>query len=452
MTRAAAPLRPSLRDSDIIGAPSLANWAPLLRPIGAALVVSGLTPEVQSYLRDALPPGAPREASAAPQASTRAASPLRPGDPVGMSLVRGDMEMGATGTVTYVDGTRVYAFGHPFLGLGPTEMAMTQAHVLTVLPSLDSSMKIATMGPVIGRMTQDRATGVGGVLGQGPNELAVALTIETPGVPVRRLHFNVLHDQSLTPLFAYVAIFNTLNSYQRQSGGASIAATGSITYDGLGTLPIDDAFTGEQAVSLAGATAMNPIGALASNEFRRVLPQTLDLTLRVSERDDFATIERAWLDTTRPTLGGTHTLHVMLRQYRGGTEVVSLPITMPAQASGPVTVLVTDGPSLAALEQKELRPEATRSVEALFNRLRDGARPGNHVYVRLLSATAGTAVAGEALPALPASVLAALDADASVGSAPLTRTIVGAWDRRLSRVIRGTREFTITLRPAAPPS
>ena len=79
--------------------------------------------------------------------------------------------MGATGTVTHVDGTRVYAFGHPFLNLGPTSFADDRAQVYTVLPSLDTSMKIATLGPVIGMMNQDRATAVGGTLGAGPREL-----------------------------------------------------------------------------------------------------------------------------------------------------------------------------------------------------------------------------------------------------------------------------------------
>ncbi len=450
--RAAAPLRSSLLASDIVGAPSIADWAPRLRPIGAAMVASGLAPDVESRLREALAAGGSSLAGLAlDQAPLPDASPLRPGDPVGMSMLRGDMEMGATGTVTHIDGRRVYAFGHSFLNLGPTSMAMTRAQVLTVLPSLDSSMKIAAMGPVIGRMTQDRTTAVGGLLGSGPDELAVTLSIESERAPARRLRFNVLHDQSLTPLFAYVAILNSLTTYVRQAGATSVTTQGSVTFTGLGTLQIDDAFSGEQAIAQAGAAAMNPIGAIAGNTFRPTLPSALDLTVRVSETEAYSTIERIWLDTTRPTLGGTHTLHVMLLHYRGGSEVVSLPVTMPAQATGPVTLLVVDGATLSALEQKDIRPTPPRTLEALFARLQEPPT-GNRLYVRLLTASTGTAVAGEALPSLPASVLAALDTDKSVGSAELTRAVVGAWDRRLPRVIRGSRELTLTLRPSQPPS
>jgi hypothetical protein len=447
VNRASTPLHSPFRASDIVGSPSLADWAPRLRPIGAAMVAAGLTPDVEAQLRQVM-----SFTSVSPQSAPNgAATPVRPGDPIGMSFMRGDMEMGATGTITYIDGPRVYAFGHPFLNQGPTSMPMTRARVLTVLPSLDSSMKIAAMGPVMGRMTQDRATAVGGILGAGPEELAVTVTLESSRADTRRLQFQVLHDQSLTPLFAYVAILNSLGTYERQAGVTAITAKGSVTYDGLGTLTIDDAFTGEQAITQAAATALTPLGVMATNTFRAALPRSLDLTLRVSEVEDYATIERIWLDTTRPTLGGTHTVHVLLRQFRGGTEVVSLPVTMPTQASGPITLLVTDGPSLTALEQKELRPIAPTSIESLFTQLRS-IRSGNRLYVRLLTAGAGTATAGESLPSLPASVLSALHADSSTAATPLTRFVVGAWDRQMPRVVRGTRELTLTLRPATPPS
>lgn len=447
VNRAATPIRSPLRPSDIVGAASLADWAPQLRPIGAAMMARGLSHDVESALRDVavVQGSAPAETSAKTggQGSSRRA--LRPGDPVGMTFIRGDMEMGATGTVTHIDGAQVYAFGHAFLSQGPTTMPMTQATVLTVLPSLDSSMKIGAMGPVIGRMTQDRSVGVGGVLGRGPAELAVRVNLESAGAPARVFNFQVLHDQSLTPLFAFVSILNSLSSYERPAGATTIAATGHISYGDMGRVEIDDVFTGDTALTQAATTALTPIGALATNTFRPLLPDSMEVTLRVTEAEDHSTIERVWLDTARPVAGGTHTVHVQLRRYRGGLETVSLPITLPSRLSGPVTLLVSDAPTLITLEQNELRPAAPASLDALLRRLRD-PRANHDVHVRLLSAAPGTSVAGETQPALPSSIQAALDADKSTASTALSRTVVGSWHLRLPRVVRGSREVPLTVR------
>src|SRR5262245_22555043 len=224
--RAVSPLRSLPRDADVFGPAALADLVPSLRPIGAAMVMSGFEPGVDAELRQALSfstgsADLSRSAASARAGQPRAATavePLRPGDPVGVTLIRGDLEMGATGTVTHVDGPRVYAFGHPFLNLGPTEFAMTQAHVYAVLPSLDSSLKIATLGPVIGTMSQDRSTAIGGVLGPGPREVAMKVTLSSEHSQDRVFSFNVLRDQLLTPLFSFVAVQNSLTSYERQNG------------------------------------------------------------------------------------------------------------------------------------------------------------------------------------------------------------------------------------------
>jgi len=445
VSRAATPVRSPLRPSDIVGAASLADWAPQLRPIGAAVFASGLAPQVESALREhaVVQGSASAEASADKPLGVQRA--LRPGDPVGMTFIRGDMEMGASGTVTHIDGAQVYAFGHAFLSQGPTTMPMTQATVLTVLPSLDSSMKIGAMGPVIGRMTQDRSVGVGGVLGRGPSELAVRVHLESTGVPARTFNFQVVHDQSLTPLFAFVSILNTLSSYDRPAGPTTITAKGHISYGALGRLEIDDVFTGDSALTQAATTALTPIGALATNTFRPLLPESMEVTMRVTEAEDHSTIERVWLDTVKPIAGGTHTVHVQLRRYRGGLDTVSLPITLPSRLIGPVTLLASDAPTLTTLEHNELRPGGPTSLDALLTRLRD-PHANHNLHVRLLTPGPGTAVAGQSQPALPGSIQAALDADKSTASTVLPRTVVGSWQLRLPRVVRGSREVPLTVR------
>src|SRR5262245_62317937 len=109
--------------------------------------------------------------------------PLKPGYSIGVTFVNGDLELGATGTVTHIDGDRVYAFGHPLYNLGPTEFPLTRAYVHTVLPSLATSFKISSLGDTVGTMRQDRSTAIAGTLGKGPALVPMTVTLERTGGP-----------------------------------------------------------------------------------------------------------------------------------------------------------------------------------------------------------------------------------------------------------------------------
>jgi hypothetical protein len=430
----------------VIGPASLVDLAPTLRPIGVAMVMSGFDPSVSSVVQQALGETVKVSATQAPRAEAPAltTATLHGGDAVGVSLLRGDLEMGATGTVTYVDGSRVYAFGHPFLNLGPTSMAMTRAYIYTILPSLENSMKVAGMGPVVGVMNQDRESAIGGTLGPAPREVPVSVSLTSDHAPDRHFSFSVVHDQQLTALFSYVAVLNAIANYERQSGALTIAMNGSIAFGADGRVAINDLYAGDQALATAANCVLAPLTAMTTNEWRAVMPDSIDMTVHTSEAPASATIERAWLDTTKPTYGSSATLYVQLRNYRGSLDTVSTPVTMPSLPSGTLSLLVADAPTLSALEQRELKPGKPRTVAELVESL-NATRRNNRLYVRLLSSTAGAVVAGETLPALPASTRDILGADRSMASAPLSRTVIGAWELRLDRVIRGSRELPITL-------
>ena len=124
--RAARAVRRRPADVQSIGLPAAAGAqiGAMLRPIATPLVMSGFEPATVDLIVGRVPRrrlhAGRRRRSAAGSADAADAGPLREGDAIGVSLVGGDLEMGATGTVTHIDGDRVYAFGHPFFNLGPT--------------------------------------------------------------------------------------------------------------------------------------------------------------------------------------------------------------------------------------------------------------------------------------------------------------------------------------------
>jgi hypothetical protein len=443
--RASAPIGPLGPGVDLTGPMSLAELAPQLRPIGAALTLKGFEPSVAGGLAQAfdVQAGAPTPGEAGAPASAR----LRPGDPVGMALVRGDLEMGATGTVTHVDGSRVYAFGHPFLNLGPTQLAMTEAHVVTVLPSLSSSMKLASLGDVIGTVNQDRATAVGGTLGTGPDELRVRLTLRSRAAPPQRFEFFVANDPLLTPLFTYAALTNALTAWERQNGVMSLAIDATLSLGSDGTVEIDDAFSGGSALADAASAAASPLDAILANPYRDVSAEGLDIEIDTTEVESYTTIERAWLDTVRPEPGGTYTVHVQMRDYRGATRSIGIPVVMPDHVHGSLRLLVSDGPTLEGIERREIVPTEPASWNDVLAHTRR-TRRNNRVYVRLIAPQSGVVVAGQVLPALPASIEAAVKTDPTTSASPVSNAIVGAWEARVDRMVRGSHELTIALESA----
>src|SRR6266496_6254474 len=145
-------------------------------------------------------------------------SPLKPGSAVATQLLSGDMDLSATGTVTWVEGNSVLAFGHPFLSMGPVSMPMSQAQVLTVLPSLFRSFKFAATGPVLGSITQDRSTGILGTFGTHAPMVPITVRISSDQIPSQVYHFQAVHNSMLTPILTAIAIDNVLTTLEKRSG------------------------------------------------------------------------------------------------------------------------------------------------------------------------------------------------------------------------------------------
>jgi hypothetical protein len=369
--------------------------------------------------------------------------PLKPGDAIGVTFVNGDLELGATGTVTHIDGDRVYAFGHPMYNLGPTEFPMTRAYVYTVLPSLFSSAKLSATSEVIGTFTQDRATAIAGRLGPAPNLLPVTMTLESDRGGKRTFKFNVVRDQLFTPLMTYTALVNTLGSYERQFGTASYAVSGKVRLKKYDEVSFDNLFAGDNSPSNASAYVVAPISALINNDYENVDIDNLELTVKSTEEPLTASVERVWLDDTRPRAGRTVPLKVLLRTYRGEDMLRTIPIAIPANASGTLVVMVSDGQRLSQTEQREARQPQPRSVSQLIRSL-NKARQNSTLYVKLLASDAGAVVRGELLSSLPPSVLAVLESDRSGGSFnPLNSATIGEWELPTDHVISGTRTLTI---------
>jgi hypothetical protein len=455
----ARPFAESPADVSVIGTNTVnAGIATLLRPISTPISFSGfdaraIDPLVSAFrdlgfmpvLAGAAQLGSQSSTASAPSGSSSA--PLRPGDPIGVALMNGDLQVGATGTVTEVDGNRVYAFGHPFYGLGPTQFPMTRAHVITVLPSLSSSMKIASTGDVIGIVQQDRATTIAGTLGPGPSMIPISLTLNSERGTRKNFSIGIVNDQLFTPLLAYVAILNTLTSYERQNGVGTYTLKGAARVKNHSDVAFEDLFTGDQPSTYAAASVVAPLNVLLRNAFEAVQFEGLNLEIEASETPRSATLERVWIDGTKAKPGAPVNLRILLRTYRGEEVTQSLPVQIPANARGTVSIMVADAARLSQFEARELQvqPLQTTGVPQMI-RVLNSARKNNRLYVRLVTRDGGAVVKGEPLAALPSSVLAVMESDRNGGSfRPLQSALVGEWEITAGYAVTGSKTLTLPL-------
>lgn len=376
--------------------------------------------------------------------------PLEPGAPVGVSLIEGDLDVSATGTITHIDDDRVYAFGHPFFNLGPTQFPMRKAYVYAVFPSLYQSWKIAVPAEPVGTIDQDRTTAIAGRLGRSPRMIPMHVRLLSSRGTSLSFSFRIVDDELFTPLLVYAALGAVLQSHERASGTASVRVEARVALRGGDDVRVGDTFARAQPAEQAAALVAAPLAYLLTNDFAPVDITGVDVQVASFESVQAATLERVRVERAGPLRpGGTAVLELELATRRGERRVERLPLRVPATAApGTYALLVADGAALATLEQQELRHAFTpRGLGDLLHAL-NTLRRGSTIYARLRREAPGAVVRGARLPALPPSVLSVLGAPSDErGVTPLGSATIWEGEWRTSYVVSGSHRQTLVVEP-----
>ncbi len=345
------------------------------------------------------------------------------GDSVSMQLSRGDYSLAAAGTVTYRDGDKIYAFGHPFLSLGTADLPMSESHVVTVIPNLNNSFKLAVPDAMVGSMTQDRATGVFGKLGQAPKMIPVQINMETSRGQVHTLNFEVAKDDFLTPLLLNITIYNSLVANERTIGEATIEIDGEIQVKNQPSLKIENRFGGGQAAQFAALSVALPVNTLLKSNFDDMEISKITLNAVSNDGNKAAVLERIAVDKNRVRAGETFEVQAYARTESGKIFVQKIPVTVPADApAGALSVMVGDG---SVIQQNSIIQQfVPKSLSELVSTI-NKAKKSDRLYAQLFRTTNGTVIGVNEMPNLPPSVLATMNNDRTAGGfKPTTQTVV----------------------------
>jgi hypothetical protein len=392
---------------------STQGYANYLKPIETPLVFNGFSEEtVRRFAPEFASAGIVPVMGAGSVTEEKQPEPLEAGSAVSAILVRGDLDIAATCTVTYIDPQRLLACGHPLLQFGSVDLPMNKAEVLATLPSPLNAFKIVNTTEPAGAFVQDRHTGILGVLNKQPEMIPVTLNIRG-AAGLKQFHYEVLNNPRLSPVAIMATVFNALHGLNEYGEETTYRLNGTVNVKGFPEVALKNMFTpgenGQPAAMAAALSLGERFGRIYDNPYNAPAVQSVKLDFDLVRERRWARLESARTDVTEARPGDQIAVETVLAPYRGERSVRQIAVKIPTSASkGTLRILVSDGETLDRVSR--LNPAFARKLDlastiALLNK----EHANNRVYVSLLEADPEARVADKVMPTLPISVMNVMD-------------------------------------------
>jgi hypothetical protein len=430
----------------------MAGMTPIVTPLAA----SGFGPRALSLLGDRLRPlgMAPMSGGAAPERIVREEGdrPLVPGAPLSIAMVTGDFDLSGIGTVTHVEGDRVYGFGHPMLSLGACEFPMMTGYIHTVYPRASVSMKMGSPLKVVGVIDTDVSTSVAGRIGPKPDMLPLTVQVKTGQyADAHTYRVQMVREPLLLPNLIMAVLTNAIDTEGNLPDELTAKLNATIRLHGREPITVSDTFSGQRYTGPMGAAALfsplaSMVNILVRNSLAPIRIEAIDCDVRIEPGRKVAQIEAVRLlsDTVEP--GNDLKAIVTLKPYKGIRETVELTIPIPANfPEGPTEAVFCDATNLI---RRTLRNNPAllepRDLVGLIQTIRLQTEPKRtQVFGLVQSAERGLSVKGQSLPNLPGSVRSVFASKREAPVAPirsdLTATASTGW------VIEGMQSLRFTV-------
>lgn len=378
-----------------------------LRPLPMALGISGISPRVMAEFEEKFR-SLGLEPTLVPmgQSSREIDTDLQPGSAVAGVLMDGDFSIAGTGTVTYRDGDRILAFGHPFLGMGATDLPMAPAEVMTVVRAVPGSFKLSKAGPVIGAIYQDRLSAIAGRIGREAPVTRVTMNIRDDNGFEQTYAGNLFKHPQLSPLISTMALAQSLTQTMEASMEQTFFLRAEWEIEGYDPIVVEDVATGPGSPMRLALQHMNLYNRLLSNPFAS--PTVNSITYDISFRDEWLIfqLESAFIDRHRVKRGDTLTLDLVSRSYRGEKRMHRVEVPIPADLSSEEFMLYV-GDAAGARQFDPAHAVRAVSLGHLLDEARQH-RGRQAIYVKLIRRSTGLSLEGRTLPNVLPSVAASL--------------------------------------------
>jgi hypothetical protein len=347
---------------------------------------------------------------------------LQPGSMISVQLMSGDLSVGADGTVTYIDGKRVYAFGHRFLDVGATSLPFARSEVITLLASLNSSYKLSSAREWMGTITSDGSMGVTGTLGTQAPLVPLDIKLIANGREVDSYHMRMVPDTLLSPLLLQMALFSVIDGSQRTVGASTVRLRGAAEFDNAPPVRLDNVYSDDHGAAQQASTgAAVPFAYVMQSGFGKLALRKIEVTVEMSNTRRQLAVDGIYASRKQVRPGETLRLHVTMAGEDGANVTREAEYQVPRGAQpGTLFITVSDATVANFSDFRQILATPMRTPEQVAATV-NALHPNNRAYVRVWRPEPAFQVEGVDLPAPPPSA-ALIFADALTSQAGVTQS------------------------------
>ncbi len=391
----------------------------VLMPIATPLMVGGFTQDVMNEMEQVF-----KEFGLLPLqgggGGEGASADIVPGAVVGAQLLSGDCELTALGTLTYIEGGKILAFGHPFLAAGKVDFPMTGGSIHTIVPSSFFSFKLGSSTTAFGRISRDTRVAIGGEVGEFSELIPLCIVIKSADEK-KEFNYRMIEDEFWSPTLLDWCVLNSImsTSSPREKTASSKLRIEFKDYSEPVLVQNSTIITEKWLEEITG-----PLKAMMDNQFRKVDVQSIDLEVELSDTPLSAVIESIRVDKLEVKPGEDINLTVILKPYGGEYTLLRTTITIPKDLpDGELTVIVCDARGsiqmTGTINPEKLKPHSFEQLVELFREI----EKNNEIVVRILTPFSGVTVRGQELPSLPPSLISIMSSSRETGIESFGREI-----------------------------
>ena len=376
---------------------------------------------------------------------------LKPGSMISVELMAGDLSVGADGAVTYIDGNRVWAFGHRFLAVGATALPFARADVIALLPSLNTSFKLASPREWMGTISQDHDTAIAGELGKRAALVPVSIGVSRAGRAVESYQVEMVNDPLLSPLLLQMAVYSAIDATERTVGASSVRVTGEVEFQNApAPVRLENMYAADNgSAMLVSLSVAVPVAYVMQSSFSSLELKKVAIHIEAFAQKKQLTIDGISVSRREVRPGEKVLLNVVLAGENGAETARQVEYQVPIGAEpGPLYFTVADANTANLADFRQILTTSPRSAGQLIATV-NNLHPNTKAYIRVWRADPAFQLEGADLPDPPASVALIL-AGSQSSLAGITQTrnskVVGMEVDAGDMVVSGSKTIQVEIK------